>query len=669
MVAIETAPIPDIQTEFGDKYNIVTSRLLPEFDTPGGVAYDVDTSNGASYYALVHHPTVPPRNDLYATLKKGKIRNLICPSDRGLMNVGGKQRLVTVFGKPLGGPLIDPQGALHPRLNSAVLRKAVTLSLLKVLAELHKRGFTHRSVIATRLYFASPESEEIVVGECYSAPPGYQGPDALEALRASFASPAARGAGTKSFDFFQMGAALQCLYFGELLWEGREGNSFVMTRVNQGSFWALGGGREIPGALSNLIRGLMADEQGDRWGAEDILDWFEGLAKPKRTTLTSWTMSKPTNFKGVAYVDRRLLSDAFASDPVEAARFLKTLDFPKWITMTLRDAIMSERVEKLLNVTPSDGLTAGGAADDKMVARVCAFLYPTGPVRYRGVSAYLDGVPGALAEAFGRDDKEMIKIFSELLDRNFLNVINEIVETSNPMFIEHIRAVHKGMGFAGGKQIARGPERMLYELNPILPCISQRFTNVWIGSMQQFMRALERMANTSSTSKVLLDPHIAAFCATHGGDLERDFNNLAAAQNDSSRLGSLTADFLGRMQRSLKLEALPNLTNSVIEGLGPLVKNLKNKKRREKVGQLLEKVKKGGDISKLTTAVNLSKMQAQDSREFSQAKARIFKMERERQRLMKKILPTNIAARTHGYKGSAMFAVLTFCSIAVIVFL
>lgn len=670
-MSAESAPVPGGQSSFGERYEVLTALPLPEFSSLGGDAFKAKDKKDseADIFALVHHPTIPIRNDLYNGAKSRPIVNMVNPIDRGLMNVsigGDKQRLVTIFSRPTGGALMNEDGTLHPRMNANRLRQNAVLSALKAFAALHKRGQTHRMVMPTKMYFATPESDEIILGECYSSPAGYLHPLPMEPIELAFADDTSRGAGDVPADYFQLGVALQCLYFGEKLWEGRDRASLVMARINQGSFWALSTGRDIPGAIGTLIRGLMADEIDERWVAEDVLDWFEGVGKNKRTGLDSWALSRPAKFKGVAYVDRRLLADAFGRDPKAAAAYIKEIDFPSWFQTSFRDEIFSERLEYALDVRPAEGYSGPRADDHKMVARVCAFLHSSGPIYYKGHVLMLNGIPALFADCFARDDRETMTTLLELFDPKFISAMIEIVGDKNPKLQSQFNDMSKIIDYGSSKQLGKGLERVLYELNPILPCVSSRFTNVWIGSLIQMMRALDRLSAKGGGKNVLLDRHVAAFCATHGTDMERDFNQLAAAQSNPAKFNSLAAEFFGVLQKRLKLEALPHLSEKLVDGLAPAVKGLKNKKRREQVQGALDKLKKGGDISRLVTDVNMTKIQALDAREFSQARNLVVKLDREKTKLMSKITPADPEARKKGFFAAMIMAFAMFTLVAVL---
>ncbi|WP_374763721.1 hypothetical protein [Yunchengibacter salinarum] len=672
----ESAPAPKGQSAFGKRFEVDTSKPLPAFDTPGGRAYAVtDAENRErALYALVHNPRIAMRNDLFKPLSDRPVAGLVCPQARGLVNLNldkGIQRLVTVFERPMGGALMDQDGKPHPRMNGAFLRKTVVPSVLKAIASLHKRKIYHRSIHPQRIFLQSDDSDDVVLGECYSAAPGYRHPIALEALELAFADEEARGEGTMESDFYQFGAALKCLYAGQPLWQGRQKQNVLMSRVNQGSFYSLGSGRDVPGAMGNLIKGLMADEPEERWRAEDVLDWFEGLSTSRKASLTNWSMNRPTNFRDTSFVDRRLLADAFGQDPKRAAKFLRTIGFSSWVQTTMRDEILTERMEGSLSVQPADGVTEvqGRAEDYRMVARVCMFLHPGGPIRYKGVSIYLDALPTALNAAFANNDRDRVSIIGEIMDSRFLSTMMEVIRGRDSRFSTQATQLRRVEAWVKNQELGRGMERVMYELSPMLPCMSGKLENVWVASLKQMMRAFDRMAERGAGKNLLLDRHIAAFMAAHGDGLDREFNKIAAAKNDPSRFSIQATQFLGDMQSRLGIEELPNLTEKMVEGLGPFVRNLKNKQRREEVSQALEKVKSEGNIARLTSALNLSKIQAEDTREFSSIQHSVWKMEQEKTKLSQPSKPDDPDALEKGYRYSRTAAFLILVATGVFVFL
>lgn len=305
------------------------------------------------------------------------------------------------------------------------------------------------------------------------------------------------------------------------------------------------------------------------------------------------------------------------------------------------------------------GYSSDNKGDDyRMVANFCLFLDPMGPIRYRKVSVFFAGIPGLLAKAFAEDDRETISAILEILNPKILSTFAAILGDDARAFTDQVEKLSHVRRFAESKQLGQGMERVLYELNPELPCLSPRLKQFWVGGASDLLRSLDKIASTVNARHIMTDRHITAFLAARGEGLERMFNSINAAEKDPARFSLLVTDLFGALQKSTGIASLPSLTDKLVEGLAPALRVLKHKKRKEQVQQLLEKVKKGGDITRLTSEVNLTKIAAEDAREFSKARHQIVKMERERDRLSKKVGPTDPLALDRGYRLGSWIAFL-----------
>lgn len=652
------------KTVFEERFDVDVRKRLPQFSTMGGHAYmAVDNDNATRpVYALVHERGIPPRQDMYDFLRGAPVKNIVSPVAQGVMTLPfspAEQRLVTIFTRPTGPQLIDENGKLEGNLNPAAIRQHVVIALIKALASLHKKGFVHRSIHPAKLFYLSEGSEDVVVGECVSTPAGYNFPSALEPLEVAFADPACRGNASAASDFYQMGVALMSLYYGEALWAERKRTAFLMARVNQGSYFAVGGGREVSGALGSLIRGLMADTFDERWDAADVLDWFEGLAKQKRTTMRAHSMNRPTNFRNTAYVDRRLLADAFNREEKDAANFIRKLEVPSWVQVSMRDDILTEQTESLLNVRSDDGYSSSSPAEDsRMVSRMCMFLDPAGPIRFKGMSVFLDGLPTLMAQIAASEQREGLATLVELFDYKTLKILVEIAGDRNALMNNQVVEIRRYIDIIGSKQLGLGLERVLYDMNPSLPCLSIKFQGYWVSGIKQMLYVLNDLSKSGTMKGLLQDRHICAFLASRSGDLDRDFAKITSLRNDPARLAASTAELLGRLQSEQSTGPLPDLANKLVETLLPAVKELKNKKSRDVVSGLLDKVKKGGDLSRLTSEVNMEKIQMMDTREFNAARNALLKIDKEKHRLSRKISPNDPEAQLRGLQAARTFAIL-----------
>ena len=644
-------------TGLAARYDVQFDKPLEGFSTAGARAYSVTDKHNPQrpLYALVHLPSVPMRGDVYRSLRGAPATNLINPVDQGILaapeNGAERERLATILECPTGPPLFA-DGQRHPAVTIQVIRRLVVDGTAKALAALHSRDLTHRYIRPERLYFGSAETPEVIIGECFSAPPGSDGTDAFEPLERAAADPAARGAADPAADVYALGATLMSLYINERVGEGRDRQSLFNARVAQGSFWALSGGREIPGAMGVVLRGLLHDDPTERWTLEELMQWAHGALPQKRTGMQNWSLGRPVAFAGGSYADRRMLASAFARQPAEAAKFLRGLEFAQWVQIVLNGELFSDRLEKLLDVRPGEDLTTTRKTDHAMVARVCMHLDPTGPIRYRGLSLAIDGLGDSLADAFAKADQDRLTILFDLLGSNLLAVLLEIASESerNSTAVKLLSTARRIEDLVKGRRLGLGLERALYDLNPSLPCQSPKFERYWCGTSEAVIRTLDATVRSAKAANIF-DRHVAAFIACQGGMADRAFNAIAANEHDIGRMTSAVMELLGNLQRTLRVGELPNLTGRLADGLRPLLNHLKSRRRRKQAMEQLDKLTGGGDITRLVQTLRVDRLLAQDAREFAQARAQFARVEHQRQLLKRRILPTNPAALLYGYRG------------------
>lgn len=661
-MAGESAPAPKEQSVFGDRFRIDMNAPLPQFDTGGGRAYKVvDTKKpDIPLYAFIQTVGTIVRHSVYSSLSKKASPNVVCPVARGLMNVvmGGHkcQRLVTIFERPLGEPLFTAQG-VSERLDTSKLRTTVALSIIKAIAGLHKRGIVHANIRPDRMFFVSDESDDVYLGECLTTAPGLDQPHEMEPLNMAFADPAGRGKGTPERDFFQFGASIMALHFKEALHGKRDQRAMLMARVNQSSFWALAGGQDVPGALGQLLKGVMLDDEEDRWGFEDVLNWYEGSVPVKRSGMRHWTMSRPTNFKGTSYVDRRLLASALASDPKSAAVLIRGLNFEQWMATCMRDEIYSDGLRSALAINKGAGM--GHEENSSMVSRFCTFLHPTGPIHYKGLSFYPEAFSDYLAHMVQKDERDNIRILTEVLSKKFTTSLSSLSNEKNPDAARALRGLSAQELYARSPDVGKGFERILYDTNRGMPCLSSKLENTWTVSIKQLLEGIDRLAEQGSVKNILLDRHIAAYILTHGDGIEREFNKLLSAKNDVSRFNTISTEIFAMLQRLYNVDPLPSLSTRLVDGMGNAIKSLKNRRTRDTVTHLLEKVKSNGDLNKLVATVNFTQIATEDARKFAAARATIMRLDREKNKLTGVITPNDAGAQQMGYKGSRNFAWLS----------
>jgi len=648
-------PGPVSPATIAGRYRIERERPLPVFDTAGAMAYAVSDlrDSDTGLYALVHDPGIPCRQDLIDILLQSPATNTLNPVAQEVLVPwdGHPERLVTVMELPQGPSLADARAGLP--INGHRLRKHVVPALLKALSALHERQICHRAIRPGNVYFTNNALEEVVLGDCISAPPGADQPSACEPLERAPADRFARGSGEAEDEMFALGATLLACHIGLDLAGEQDEDRLQATRVARGSFWALSRGTEIPGIVGSLLRGLLNDDPQERWTKSEVSAWLDSAAPSRRSVNTLWTFARPVTFRRESYSDRRLLARDMARHPLEAARFVRNLDIANWMSNMITTELFSERQERLLAVQPYQDLSNSRYGDHAMVARVCAHIDPRGPVRFRRLSVCLDGIGPALAEAYRAGDEKQLDEFRELFSESVLPAVLEITGDRNRIVQRVIYPLSEASKLVRMQGSSAGLTRALYDLNPGLPCLSEQVRTQWIDRPDRLLQALDYRATQATELSSLLDAHVLAFFSSRVQQAHRYVDRLEASRSDRVRLMSAAVDFFAFLQSSLSVSKLPNLAEQLANGLRPLVKDMQSKTRRELTLRTLDRLSGKGDVTLLADNLKLARLIQQDRQGFEQAREQLRQLSRRRAALARPVRTSDPVARGPGLRLAA----------------
>lgn len=425
-----------------ERYRVDFTDRLAMLDSAGARAFAAEDPKkpDEKLYALVQERSVPLRQNVLEALLNEPIDFLTCPLATGLIQIdsptGEAERLVTIARRPAGPSLAESWDTSRGSIDQFI-KGPFLGSVALALTGLAERGLNHRAIRPANIFFKGNGQGEgqggVVLGDCFSAPTGSGQPDIFEPLERSILPPDARGEGDEAADMFALGVTVLALFLGETPGEGRGRKEMFHARVSHGSFWALTASKELPGALSTLLRGLLSDNPGERWDLADLIQWVDGHAPQRPTGMANWMLSRPVKFGGDTYSDRRMLAEAMAAHVPEAAVFLREQEFVAWVQQVVASESMSDRVERLIGIGSDNDIVGEPAADEALVAKFCTFLDPLGPVRFRGLLLSFDGVGQALAAAQKNNRQDSIDVIAELLSTGLMLALIEIAEASNPL--------------------------------------------------------------------------------------------------------------------------------------------------------------------------------------------------------------------------------------------
>lgn len=626
----------DSETVLADRYRILPDSPLPEFGTPGAPAYAVrDLKNpNDMLFARVCDRGIFPRVETMVQLKSLRDGYVLTPEEWGAVDwpAGGGQSFSIVFRRPERGPVMPSLTSKIQKIDTDTLVKSFLAPALKTLLLFERRKITHRAIRPDNIFPTGAESNIYVLGDCVAVPPGWGQSTIFETIESAMAPASARGRGTVFDDIYALGATLLFLGIGHCPVAGKSERALIEAKVEQGSFTALINGEVLPGGLREPIRGMLADDRLDRWTLDDLFNWTGGTLRRSARAVRDYKTDRPFRFREHEFRNTRLLASSFATHWEDAAKEMQTKPFTTW-QRGLTDAAMIENVAEAVQLA---GLADNDSAGARLVSKVCAWFDPEGPLRYKGFAMMPDAAGHALAAAIENDDKPTIALIVELIQRGTaVEWFEQKITNGRSDLAFEAKTFKRLQQFLRHTAPGYGIERVLYELNPFLPCRSPMLKSAYVYSLRDLLPALDAVVAAKGKLPTLIDRHVAAFVASRiGGGVEAHLTALenSAGASANARIGM--TGLLARVQHEYHTQLTPNLTVWLAGELEPAIARFKSRSTRNKVRERLEQVATSGSLVELYQTVanknaikNDEHAQRQAKREYVEALREIKRLE------------------------------------------
>jgi hypothetical protein len=579
-----------------DKMQIIFESPLHEYDRAHAKAYHAIhlIESEKQLIAYVVEPYYPYRQSALQSLKGQHIPNMIELLDFGVVFIEalGENRMVLFYERPKGEKL---SAILEKQKFSSYneIMRLVINPLIAVLMRLQSLNVAHGSINPRNIYL---QDGVITLAECISEPCGYDQIDIYESIERLVAISGMRGDPTLASDVYALAVlSLDCLGLIE--------NKKTFSRaqlypayVQKGVYSVLVDEEKLPLQLFDLMRGVLTENPLERWGVEQ-LSAFSGGKKynlipptPPRDT------ARPFAFLGNDYSSFLSVANAFFLNPESAIKVISDTKMTKWVDTLLqrnddlRDDIkkMQQRAER----APSKSRTC-----DELVAKTISRLDPFAAIRYKKNAASANGIPQAICESFKNGDLAAQLVLREIIESELagywrdLNDYNARQLKWNP---EEARFLlqSNAAGF--------GIERVLYELNPTLPCLSRTYGKYNSLSAKHMMMVLESLAKDKADSENLYDKHLLAFLMARAGikkDVQLGSFFGYSAFSGSNELKAIA--ILAAVQLKLKMDSLPALTCWAALKIADLIEQFHGLDVRRAISRDLQTVLPKGYLSYL----------------------------------------------------------------------
>jgi hypothetical protein len=589
------------------RFDIRADQPLKHLDSPPALAYSCTQKRDPSreLFALVCDPKQPPRHDQVSTIRRINQKGMIRVVDWGVVDwpMEGRRCPALIYERPRGGRILGTlENEIAPMSEEAVARNFI-VPVTDVLRDLVRQGLTHRAIRPTNVFYdsASTAQATLVLGESLASPPALNQSAVYETVESAMAPPTGRGPGLIANDLYSVGVTALALLIGKSPCAGMSDEQVIEAKLSYGSYGALVQRNRISLTMMEIIRGLLMDEVDERWSVDDLEFWVSGRRlSPKQQAMPA-KAARAFSFEGQEILTCRGVALEFGKHWDASVEPVRGGLLDTWLRRSLGD----EEAIDAVNTAKAAVSVTGTENDDRLLARVMIALDPDAPIRFKSFSATIDGLGGEIYAKFTNENVR--QDFAEVVRANLVAFACEMLGKSGADKMRYISQIDKMMPFLEHSEIGQGIERVIYELNPSLPCQSPLLETEYVYDMSEMLDAYERLAKDNPDGMgVLVDRHVAAFVATRlKGGLVAELRDLEN-RLDPASVAVANIRVLGHVQEQAGSKPAPHLCGVAVALLEPAIERFHSRKQREQMQQKLNRVAKDGLLAQILMVVDNS---------------------------------------------------------------
>lgn len=629
-MASKSAPSPSPPKEPAAT-GLIAGRFSVDFGQPLAGA-----AGGLPAYAAVDHsdrvgglmavqvpPQRPARARAISLLTQTPIEGLLAPVGHGTASLPSGEQGYFVVCQATPGPSL----AERPRpWSETELLDCLVRPVAHVLDRLQALGVTHRAIRPDNLFRGGP-GMPVVLGCAWAVPPASSQPALFEPPYVAMCLPCGRSDGSIGDDVYALGVTVLVLALGRLPMASLGDQAVIRRKLDLGSFTALLGEERLPPMISDLLLGMLAEDPDHRPSPALLADPASARAR-RPAARPPQRAERPLEVGEAAAWNARSLAYALAQHPEQGVQALRSGFVDRWLRRGLGAPTLATRLEEIAGYRHSDTSSENTQADSFVALSAIALLDPLAPLCWREIAIWPDGLGTALAAA--ESERETRTKLEEL-------IVSEASATWAGLRPERCdvaatraegrqyRSILRLRGVAGTLS------RLTYTLNPMLPCASTLLRGRWVSRIEDLLSGLESVAQSGRPEGSPVDSEIGAFIAARlDGRLDQKI--LAAlAVGAEGLLAQLT--ILATLQVRARCGPLPALATWLLRQGSTAVAALKNKPRREAVGEQLAQIASSGRLDNMLALLSDPKLYRQDEQELQQARLAHARIEKELARL------------------------------------
>lgn len=639
-----------------DRFEIDPSSPLPDLNMPNADAYHASDRRGSGkpVYALVCRPDMPVRIGAMRALKGVQSPGLLQLLEWGTVEwpALGRKLMVVIYDRPIGGRVLAAPGQRFDLIPEVHFVKKVFRPIYHALNEISQHGITHRAIRLDNLYWFDKAKERLVLGDCTTSPPGYDNVPACEPVEYAMCIPEGRGGGTVKEDMYAFGIACIGLMNGRDYVSHLSDVDVVLSKLSHSTYANYAGEGRVPMNFLEIIKGLVADDQKDRWGLESFDMWLNGRRLTPVQPQPARRSQRPFKFEGKDYTSSRELANAMAMNWDAAAAPILDGRLEIWLRRGLEVNELADFVALAIRMSQAVQIEAR-QVNDLTIARVLMLLDPRAPVRYRDIRVHPEGLGNALAVAIMQ--KKALRPYVEILGRELVKYWVE-AQGYHDAELGHFESQAKEQaGNLSTAMMGYGIERCIYEMSDTLHCLSPLVEAEYVSEIRELLPALDRVSFKVDPKAQVVDRHIAAYIAVKWQrDTKVQFRTMAEPDAYRATLGMVS--LLAVLQWRLGPPALHGLCGWIGGQLGPIINSYHSRIRRKDLEEQIPHLVRKGSLPDLYNTLDNQEDRQKDSEGFAWARAEYSSSEQK----IRSFEQGNLVRDERGYmRGQQMGALLS----------
>ena len=616
-----------------NRYNIEVGSELTAYSKPDAKAFKaIDTKDSNNeYVAYMMTPHVPYRHDALEMLIDQRHNNLIHIIDGGIVYFAAERanKFVILTEKPAGTTLQKLINDQQFYTQSDVTKKLIA-PCASAIAHLHHLGLHHGKINPNNIYI---DGDKVKIDECVTQYSAVSQPALYQPIEQLNASAEGIGKGNITTDIYSI-AIMTLDAIGHL--KGKHNITrpqLSALLLSRGAYITLVNESQTSDYLVDLFRGCLLDSMYDRWMPEHLTEFARG----KRYNLIAPNPPKEAarahQFNEKDFFTKRALAHTLFAYWNKAHAHIKEGKIYKWLdNLNFKD----DSGERISNIMQSG--TRSKTREHEQISRVLMILDPQGAIRYRDFNAHSDSYPYLMAHHARSNNMHqkllMLDTIRHDLPAFWAEMQPENSSTIRPETLWDLPLARQMLYF---KTLGFGTERLLYDMNPALPCLSAFLVPYYITSATEMLKVLDTLAKEHADNKSFIDAHMIAFLAAKIGlrkeSAIKEHKPYRELYQNREMQALIT---LAKAQDKLKIGKLPGLTYWVALRMAEMVEHIHSKDMRNNFINDIHRIMPEGKITFIIKALQNKNYIIRDCKGHEHARIKYHKNALQIKKLMDK---------------------------------